>query len=289
MKQIIKAILAQIDYFLYLTGIRKCNIKVHTIDETIEELIQTDKSMVRFGDSEIAVITGHNITLQQQIGPDLSEGLGRVLGYEHDALIVGIPDIFGDLSMYNKNSRKFWKGHLVSHRKVYMKYCNKNKKYFNAFVTRFYYCMDDKSASDKWVSRMKEIWNDKDIVIVEGQRTHNGVGNDLFDNVRSLERIIGPASNAYDKLEDIFLCCTQYSKDRLFLVSMGVTAKLLAEKLFLAGYRVLDIGNLDLEYEWYLHGEQMKAALDKHDVVGTEANLKAGYNEYLAQIKKEVC
>ena len=287
MKQLIKNILAKIDYFLYQVGIKKCNIKVHTIDETIEELIRTNKSMVRFGDGEITMIGGRSLQLQQ-MRPDIAEGLKRILGYEYDELIVTIPEIFEELSMHNKNSKQFWKEHLLFYRRIYEASCNPIKQYYSTFVSRFYYFLDDKSPSTQWASNIKKIWKDKDIVIVEGQKTHNGVGNDLFDTARSVVRIIGPASNAYDKLEEIFLCCKQYPKDRLFLLSLGVAAKFLAEKLFLSGYRVLDIGNLDLEYEWYLHKEKKKTALFKHSVVGVEANRKAGYQEYLEQIKKEV-
>jgi len=46
--------------------------------------------------------------------------------------------------------------------------------------------------------------------------------------------------------------CRKFPKDRLFLLSLGVTAKFLAEDLYRDGYRVIDIGNLDMEYEWFL-------------------------------------
>ena len=35
--------------------------------------------------------------------------------------------------------------------------------------------------------------------------------------------------------------------------------------------RVLDIGNMDLEYEWYVRGVSGKIPLNKHDIVGEEA------------------
>ena len=62
----------------------------------------------------------------------------------------------------------------------------------------------------------------------------------------------------------------------------------MTEKLFLDGYRVLDIGNLDMEYEWYLHQDRYKEKIPKHEITGEEANKSAGYHEYLAQIKKRI-
>lgn len=284
MKRVIKDILAQIDYMLYRAGIRKCDIEVHTIAETIAELCNTDKSMVRFGDGEITMIRGRSLKLQK-VNPEIAEGLKRILGYEYDDMIVTIPEIFGDLSVYRKESRQFWKDHLLFSRKIYEKYCNPDRSYYNTSVSRFYYAMEEKEKCASWIEGIRNIWRDKDIVVVEGARTHNGVGNDLLDTARSIERIIGPSSDAYEKLDEIMKECMKYPKDRLFLVSLGVAAKFLTEKLFLEGYRVLDIGNLDMEYEWYLHHSQGKERLPKHEIIGVKANEDAGYTDYLKQIR----
>lgn len=286
-KRFVKDILAQIDYSLYRAGIRKCFIKVHTVGETIDELIHTDKSMVRFGDGEITMIRGRSLKLQE-VEPEIREGLKRLLAYRHENMMVTIPEIFGDLSIYRKESRQFWKDHLLFSRKIYEKYCNPSREYYNTSITRFYYAVEDKSQSDEWIKGIRRIWQDKDIVIVEGERTHNGVGNDLFDTAKSIERIIGPSEQAYTKVDEILDSCKDYPKDRLFLLSLGVAAKFLAEKLFLEGYRVIDIGNLDMEYEWYLKQAKSKEKIEKHDVIGEEANRNAGYDAYLAQIRKRI-
>ncbi len=285
MKRVIKDILAEIDYILYQVGIKKCPITVYSVEETIEELIHTDKSMVRFGDGEITMIRGRSLKLQQ-VQPEIVEGLKRILSYEYEDMIVTIPDIFDDVSIYRKASRQFWKDHLLFSRKVYETYCDVNKKYYNTSISRFYITFHNKNKCAEWITNIKKIWQDKDVVIVEGERTHNGVGNDLLDTARSVERIIGPSSDAYTKIDEIMERCRQYPKDRIFLVSLGVAAKFLTEKLFLEGYRVLDIGNLDMEYEWYLKKATEKEAVFKHSVVGQEANEAAGYHQYLEQIQK---
>ncbi|MCH5250258.1 MAG: DUF1792 domain-containing protein [Lachnospiraceae bacterium] len=286
-KRWMKDIAALIDYGLYRIGIRKCSIKVHSIEETIDELIRTDKSMVRFGDGEITMIRGRSLKLQK-VEPEIIEGLKRIVGYQYEGLIVTIPEIFDDLSIYRKESRQFWRDHLLFSRKVYERHCNKDRAYYNTSVSRFYYALEDKSKCGEWIEGIRQIWKDKDVVVVEGERTHNGVGNDLLDTARSVERIIGPASDAYGRMDEIIACCRKYPKDRLFLVSLGVAAKFFAETMFLEGYRVLDIGNLDMEYEWYLKQTKLKEPIPKHDVVGEKANEEAGYGEYLKQIKQYV-
>lgn len=286
-KRFVKDILAQIDYSLYRVGLKKCSVRVHTVEETIEELIRTDKSMIRFGDGEITMIRGRSLKLQQ-VEPEIIDGLKKLLRYEHEGMIVTIPDIFGDLSVYRKQSRQFWKDHLLFSRKIYEKYCNPDREYYNTSISRFYITLDDQSKCRNWIDGIRQIWKDKDVVVVEGERTHNGVGNDLLDTARSVERIIGPSSDAYAKLDEILERCREYPKDRLFLISLGVAAKFLAEQLFLEGYRALDIGNLDMEYEWYLHGAKQKEEIAKHDVIGEEANRNAGYSVYLSQIKRKI-
>ena len=284
MKRKIKDILAAVVYFLYEKGILHNRIQVHTIDETIDELLNTEKSMVRFGDGEIVMIKGIDLMLQKA-SPEIGQGLANILAYPYDDLIVTIPGIFDTLSDHRKASRQFWKDHLLFCRKTYEKYCNPDRVYYSTFVSRCYYFGQDRSRCDGWFAKIREIWENRDIVIVEGTKTHNGIGNDLFDSARSTERIICPPSDAYSALPAILEQCLNYDKDRLFLLSVGVAAKFLALELYQKGYRVLDIGNMDMEYEWYIRQAPDKIPLAKHDIVGEEANRKAGYEEYLSQIK----
>lgn len=289
MKRKIKDILAAIVYFLYEKGVLRNQIKVHTIDETIDELIHTDKSMVRFGDGEIVMIKGEDLMLQQA-SPEIGEGLARILAYRDDNLMVTIPDVFRTLSDHHKASGRFWKDHLLFNRKTYERYCNPNRVYGSTFVSRCYYFAKDRSRCDRWFAKIRKIWENRDVVIVEGTRTHNGVGNDLFDSARSIERIICPPSDAYGALPEIVSACEQYDKERLFLLSVGVAAKFLAVELFRRGYRVLDIGNMDMEYEWYLRQAPGKMTIEKHSIAGEEANRQAAvrdsaYEKYLKQVK----
>lgn len=284
MKQKIKDILGVILYFLYEKDILHNKIKVHSIDETIDELLHTEKSMVRFGDGEIVMIKGRDLVLQKA-QPEIAEGLKKILAYPYDDLIVTIPGVFDTLSDHTKESRQFWRDHLLMCRKTYEKYCNPDRVYYSTFISRCYYFAKDKSRCAQWYDGIRDIWKDRSVVVVEGERSHNGVGNDLLDRAAGVERIICPPKDAYGSLNRILEACMQYDRDRLFLLSVGVAAKFIAMELFEKGYRVLDIGNLDMEYEWYVRGADHKIPLEKHEIVGEEANREAGYTEYLQQIK----
>lgn len=139
--------------------------------------------MVRFGDGEIVMIKGKDLMLQKA-SPEIATGLAEILRYTEDDLIVTIPGIFDTLSDHRKASRQFWKDHLLFCRKTYEKYCNPDRIYYSTFVSRCYYYLEDRSGVGEQFAKIRKIWENRDVVIVEGEKTHNGVGNDLFDTAR---------------------------------------------------------------------------------------------------------
>jgi len=110
---------------------------------------------------------------------------------------------------------------------------------------------------------MKGIWNDRDIVFIEGEKSRLGVGNDLFDNVRSIRRILCPPRDAFDRYDDILNEARKLEKDVLFLIALGPTATVLAYDLSQAGYQAIDAGHVDVEYEWWRMGAKRKVKLER--------------------------
>lgn len=282
-KKPVKQCLAHLAYEMHRHNLLPNRLKVLSVDETLDVLLNTEKSMVRFGDSDLVMISGRN-TIFQTAAPEITEGLRRIIGYQYEDLIVTLPDIFGDLDIYLPASKAFWEDHLFFFRKAYYKYCNTDKPYYNTSVSRGYVTFVDKSRSGNWFEKFRHVFEGKELVMVEGCTAHNGVGNDLFSLAASVERIVCPSRNAYRVRDRILEECLKFKKDKLFLFALGVTAKALVEEMFLQGYRVIDIGNLDMEYEWYLRKAEKKEPIPKHSVVGMEANRQAGYDDYLAQV-----
>ena len=60
-------------------------------------------------------------------------------------------------------------------------------------------------------------------------------------------------------------------KDKLFLLALGPTATVLAYDLCKMGYQAVDIGHIDLEYEWFLKGQGCRT-----EIVGKYNNELAG-------------
>lgn len=287
MKARIKAWLADLVYGLYEKRIFKNHIRVMSIDETLDELLSTDKSLVRFGDGEIIMIRGKSLYFQEK-SDEIARRLADILQYREEGLMVAVPDIFDGVSQYRASGQKFWKDHLLFFRSVYRQYCNPDRIYGNAYVSRCYYNYEDKSRSAGWFLKIRRLWQERDIVVVEGAGTHNGVENDLLSNAKSVKRILCPVSNAGDKLTQIHRACLDMPADSLFLVSIGPAAKLLAQDLYHDGRRVIDIGNLDMEYEWFLQKAKEKIKLQKHAVLGENANREAGFGSYWDEVVKVI-
>ena len=104
----------------------------------------------------------------------------------------------------------------------------------------------------KYIKMLKKIWNSKNILIIEGEKSRLGMGNDLFDNAKSIKRIICPSINAFHVYDKIIKKVINLNEKRLILIALGPTATILAYDLHKLGFQSIDIGHVDIEYEWFL-------------------------------------
>ena len=139
-----------------------------------------------------------------------------------------------------------------------------NRIYYNAFFTRVYMQLNKTDEHYQYCGRyyekIKKIWAGRDVVICEGEGTRFGMFNDLLDGAKSISRIICPARSAFDKYDEILSAFNDISLDRLVLAALGPTATVLAYDLCNKGYQAIDIGAMDLEYEWFLRKEVVLGA-----------------------------
>ena len=80
----------------------------------------------------------------------------------------------------------------------------------------------------------------------------------IFDNTNSIERILCPPVNAFEKYDTILEQVKKYGTQKLILIALGHTATVLTYDLAIAGYQAIDIGHVDIEYEWYKLGAKRK-------------------------------
>ena len=251
-------------------------ISLATTEETIAELLTTERSLARFGDGELGTMfLGGEFGFQKR-DERLVERLKEVLASRDPNLMIGLVKVFGLLPMPNLRAR------IGEVRKQMKPLLDAKQQYYRAAVTRI-------SSKDHFL-KLKSIWEGKKVVTIEGSLCRLGVGNDLFDNVKSLRRILAPAECAFSAYDRILDEALKIEKDALFLMALGPTATVLAYDLCKAGYRALDIGHLDICYELFLRNEPHMVAIEGKYVNEASYRSPASCTDptYLSQIIAEV-
>ncbi|MEK4039042.1 GT-D fold domain-containing glycosyltransferase [Paenibacillus sp. FSL L8-0493] len=248
------------------------SIKFYSNEDTFDMLKSKKVSLCRFGDGEISwIYRDSKGYFNQENSKELSDRLRDILLSDNKNIIVGIPNFFGSLDQYSQKRRESRNTHLAKYYKRWMELLSSDKYYADALITRVYYGLNDKK-SDYMFKNWKSIWEDENIIIIEGSQTRFGVGNDLLSNARSIRRIIAPAENAFQRYDEILSNAKEYiSKDNLFIISLGPTATVLANDIGNCGSQAIDIGHLDIEYEWFLSG-----TTKKKPVIGKYVNEAGG-------------
>ena len=232
-------------------------IQVKGIDETLDYIIENKSSLVRFGDGEINMLAGHSIPYQDY-DEELVSTMRDIIGQEsREELVVCLPDAFTDRFRFTSWAIPFWKDHMDHYMDFYRELCS-NSWYGSTFVSRPYIDFEDKSQAKTQFEKLKSIWENRDLLIVEGATSRSGVGNDLFDKANSIKRIICPSHSAFSRVHEIEQEIEKHATGRLILCMLGPTAKVLAYHLSRKGYQVLDIGHIDSEYEWMKMGAKTK-------------------------------
>lgn len=262
MNNIAKVIAFMIIYPLFKIKynlLRKDFPKVLDSTSSLEVLLNSKKSFSRFGDGEFNLIVGKGIGFQQANGR-LGKALKNVLTGNNENCMIGLPNVFDGMRQMRFDAKCFWLHKVVSNWK-YWKNLIPPKTYLDTQVSRFFMDSNDISQSLKIFNMWKVLWENQNIVMVEGESSKIGVGNDLFNNAKCVKRIICPSQNAFEKYDEILNEVNKVDKDQLILIALGPTASVLAFDLSKRGYRAIDIGHLDLEYGWMMKGKHRKSAI----------------------------
>ncbi len=238
---------------------------IKSADETLAKILQTNCSLSRFGDGEFGVMAGSRIHFQNR-SAKLAQRLKEVLASESSNLLIGLPDGFGSLDNYVPIVIDFWRKWMAKKRERVYSHLDMNRVYYNAFFTRIYMPFNKTDEHYKTCSeyfeKIKKIWVGRDVVICEGVGTRFGMFNDLLAGAKSISRILCPARSAFDKYYEIIAAFDDIGRDRLVLAALGPTATVLVYDLCNAGYQAIDIGHLDVEYEWFLRKDEQGAPLE---------------------------
>lgn len=296
MIDILKKVLNKLHYYkrkVYNNILLGFNKYPYVIDshETINIIIDSKLSVSRFGDGELMIIRGKGWGFQRY-DVKLAKRLAEILNSDDPGIAICIPDVFKDRSRFTGSVRQFWHNQILDNLYHWNKYTLKNKIYLDALFTRFYMDLKDKVGFPEQSLRLlKRIWDYKDLLIIEGAGSRLGYKNDLFENAKSVQRILCPAENAFSKYNQILEMSKKYAAGNLVLIALGMTATVLAYDLAKEGFRAIDIGHIDIEYEWYrmkattkvpvLHRYMNEVSCREFDEIRDESFV----NQILAEIK----
>lgn len=265
----IRKILGNIKYsieiclsYIYYIFIHKKN-KYKILDDyyAIDLIINNRKSVARFGDGEIKWMLGVKQDSFQDNNQELSKRLEEIIKEKNANLLIGIPRPLNSLKNTTHKVKKVWKFFIFKYESIYDKYIDREEEYIDTNITRFYMDYKDKSDCKQKIKNIKRIWDNRDVIIIEGDKVKLGVGNDLLENTNSIERIIAPNRNAFNVYDKILNIAKIQKKEKLFLISLGPTATILASDLSKLGYQAIDIGHIDIEYEWLLMNAKDKVPI----------------------------
>ena len=209
----------------------------------------------------------------------MAKRLIQVLNSDERNLLIGIsaPYQMKDLKLFKKHVLRYYQNYFQINKFKLAKILNKQKIYYSSRISRFYMDNKNNKGIKKYIKRLKKIWEKKDVLIIEGEGSRLGIGNDLFDNMKSIKRIICPSENSFNVYDKIILETLKVNKNRLILISLGPTATILAYDLYKLGYQAIDIGHIDIEYEWYLRKAKKKIKIVYkyvHEVKNGRRNIK---------------
>lgn len=240
--------------------------KVKSMEDSIDFILKHKCSVARYGDGEFRLMRDSEgevgfQTKNMSLAVRLREILGKTENSEKIAICI--PDIFGNLTKDGAVNRAInaWRGCMLSDRINVYKFINFNGTYLDSRFTRCYMDFLDSERARELIEKIKLLWKGRDVFIIEGEKTRFGVGNDLLASAMSINRILCPSINAFSKYEEILSAAACISTDTVVLIALGPTATVLAYDMANMGYQAIDIGHLDVEYEWLLRGLKKKTPI----------------------------
>ena len=142
-------------------------ISVLSIDQSLDYLLEKGASVVRFGDGEMDLVAGRSI-VYQDFDPELSARLREIMSMEsNERLMICLPDVFTGLERYSIDAQNFWSlNHLPHFLEKYKNIC-RAPWYGSTFISRPYIDLEDKTPSAGYFAKLKQLWQDKDLLILE--------------------------------------------------------------------------------------------------------------------------
>ncbi len=210
--------------------------------DTLDTIRRDRMSFARFGDGEFLLISDYERHLRfQRNSPSLQDDLAEVLSVPSSNLLVGLPDRSQSLHWERVWPRVWPRIEPLIPR---------GTTFGNADVSRrFCFELHGQDGVQAW----RRIWNDRDVTLVYGAGSRFSAISELFDGVKSIQRIESKPTNAYSDLDRLETEIRKSDPD-IVLIALGPAATVLSKRLSESGIQALDIGHLSSSYAEHFSG-----------------------------------
>lgn len=235
------------------------SLSVMSAEETIDYIKKHKCSVARYGDGEFSIMLQYGAPAFENGSKKMSKALLNVFENQGNLLIC-VPSLLVEEKGLEKRAKNYWRNWALQYQQAVVSEIRRTaaSKYVfgDAYISRPYSAYETSENAEKIFPLLKELWAGQDVLIVEGEKTRLGIGNDLFTNTKSIKRILAPAENAFAIYSEILQAVIANWNGELVVLALGPTATILASDLSKQGIQALDLGHIDVQYEWYLRGDK---------------------------------
>lgn len=225
--------------------------------ETIKELVTTNKSIIRMGDGEFNLMLGEN-NIFEKSNKVLQETFKKIFYNDDPNLLIGTRyDMFKmDINFLHNNIDTYRFQYLLKNYEKIKNLYNYSKIYYSACFV-YPYNVYASWNQDIYFDLMQKIWAGKNITIITGTNVFKKIKYNIFENASNINYIYGPNKNSFDKYDEISEKIKHINKDNILCFALGPCGKKLAYDFYKKGYRVLDLGHLIKNYDFYKKKKNM--------------------------------
>ena len=249
------AIIENLMYEIENSGIKRPKMK--GAQETVSELLSTNKSIARIGDGEMSVANGDDVPFQKA-DKELAVRLQKIISTPQENLLVGLCPIYNDhikrniINDQNRHNQKFALYAVPKIRKKFDRFINYEVLYWNASIVH-----------KEFILQWREFFVGKKLVLTGCKEAFDSYEFNIFDTAAQLCYEFVPNKHAFSEYESILARLKAYDKNFVHILMCGPTACILAADLCVDGRRALDLGHLAKHYDWYKRGIDMSSSDEK--------------------------
>ena len=216
--------------------------------ETAQYLSLTNHSLVLYGSTEFNLMLGKS-NHYQRYSMELSHRLRDIFVRKGSSLHIALPN----LPLQQEETISIFSQRMIPTLRWLRKQVDCNRQYFSSFIASPYrysnllHC----ELVDLTYKYLRTIWNKKDIIVLQYNNSET-YSYDVYDNAQTKTIIQAQSIDTWSQYLSLKQILLAQNPDCIFVLSVGSTAKVLADDLVSEGRRVIEVGNLAKDFDIFM-------------------------------------